>query len=829
AGLIAVLAAVAAVGAVQVASYGSLSHTTHVSWWMLAAGFIGTELFVCHVDVRRDTYSISMMEVPLVVGLFFATPGALLVGRLVGSAVAMTVLRRRAGLKVVFNVALYAAETVLAIVVFRAAGQLSSVTQPASWLAAFVAVLAANVLSLGGVMLAMRLHGAVLEGRVRAMLVGALVPPIANTSLALGAAMLLWEEPRSAWLLGAIALVLAGAYRGYASLRHRYANLQHLYDFPTRLQASDSETVILDMLDATRELMRAERARLVVFRQDHSARVWSTDGTGATDSVVFVDELDVVTARVCDLRRPLRIAATTRDGEPRALLTAMGMRDCLCVPIITDDTVVAVMTVADRADDVSTFDADDLRLFQALVNHASIALDNAQLVHRLRHDALHDALTSLPNRTLFTTTIEQAIRYRQPGAKLAVVLMDLDRFKEVNDTLGHHFGDDLLAKVGSRLRDTLGERGAIARLAGDEFALLLSGLETADEAITLVRTIREAFDAPFELGALHVDVSGTFGIALSPDHGEDAATLLQRADVAMYEAKAGSGIALYTSDRDHYSPRRLALVGELREAIDRDELELHYQPKIDVATGTVLGAEALLRWPHPERGAIPPDEFVPIAEHTGVIRPLTLHVLRRAAADCARWTAAGHQVGVAVNVSARNLVDVDLVDRLPALLAATQLRPSQLTLEITESSIMSDPSRTLEVLDTLTRIGVRISIDDFGTGYSSLTYLKQLPVDEVKIDRSFVQALTSDKGDAAIVRSVIDLGTNLGMTVVAEGIESAAVLDALHAMSCPIAQGYHISKPLPLDGFLPWLAINEPRSHVVPMRRRHHPRHAAIS
>jgi predicted signal transduction protein with EAL and GGDEF domain len=301
-------------------------------------------------------------------------------------------------------------------------------------------------------------------------------------------------------------------------------------------------------------------------------------------------------------------------------------------------------------------------------------------------------------------------------------------------------------------------------------------------------------------------VNGTFGIALAPDHGEDASTLLQRADVAMYAAKAGTGIELYTSERDEYSPRRLGLMAELRQALTEEQLLLHYQAKIDVQSGSVVGAEALLRWPHPERGLIPPAEFIPLAEHTGVIRPLTRYVLRRAALDCGRWRSAGFDIGVAVNVSARNLLDVDFVDQLPTVLTDTGLPADRLTLEITESSIMSDPARVIEVLETLSQMGVRVSIDDLGTGYSSLTLLKDLPVDEVKIDKSFVQPIEFDPGGVAIVRAVIELGATLGMAVVAEGVETSAALARLRALACPVAQGYYINRPLPLADFTGWLA-----------------------
>jgi diguanylate cyclase (GGDEF)-like protein len=803
------LAAVAAALTVAfLRGMGPVSAGVRVPWWVLALGFLCTEILVIHVDVQRDTYSVSMMELPLVVGLFLTSPFLVLAARLGGSVAALAVNRRQVPIKVIFNLSLYACETCIAIAVFRAlAGEVSTVG-PHAWFAAFVAMLVANLVSLAGVASAMYLHGANLRGRFRTMLGGALVPPVANTSLALAAVTLLWIQARSAWLLGAIGVVLVVAYRGYASLSHRYANLDRLYEFTRRIQASTDETAIKEIVQVAAELMRAEQASIAVLGGGDARLCTLRDGE-VVDRVVGLDELDPFVLRAVETGAPVFVPRRRRGRRRGPPTGQAGWRDCVVVPSETEGGVRLVMAVANRADDVSTFERDDVTLFQALVNHCAMALDNAQLLGRLRHDAWHDALTGLANRSLFRAQVGEAIAVRAPGTKLAVMLMDLDRFKEVNDTLGHHYGDKLLVEVGARLSHLLARGGAVARLGGDEFALLVPGVDDAEAALAEARAFREILHEPFDLGELTVDVDGTIGIAMCPDHGEDAPTLLQRADVAMYGAKVGAGIEVYTSERDHYSPRRLALATELREAIENDLLVVHYQPKVDVTTGLPCGAEALVRWPHPERGMIAPDEFIPIAEQTGLIRRLTLSVLSQATADCARWRALGHQIGVAVNVSARNLLDIELVERLRPLLQTSELPAAQLTLEITESSIMSDIRRTMLVLGDLARVGVRISIDDFGTGYSSLSYLKQLPVDEVKIDKSFIQTMRTDSGDAAIVRSVIDLGSHLGLTVVAEGVDTAATLQLLRAFMCPVAQGFLISHPLPFDRFVAWLAESE--------------------
>jgi diguanylate cyclase (GGDEF)-like protein len=425
-----------------------------------------------------------------------------------------------------------------------------------------------------------------------------------------------------------------------------------------------------------------------------------------------------------------------------------------------------------------------------------------------RHQALHDALTGLPNRALFRDRTAQALlAARRDGTAVAVLLMDLDRFKDVNDSLGHHTGDLLLHQVGERLRARLRASDTIARLGGDEFAVLLPGLRDPAAAAAVARELREALERPFSPGdiqQIHADAS--IGIALYPDHGGDPDALIQHADVAMYQAKrARLGVAVYDSASDQSSPARLALLAELRRAIDGDELILHYQPKVDLAGG-IDGAEALLRWPHPERGLIPPAEFIPLAEHTGLIRRLTLWVLEAALRQSREWRRQGLDVALAVNLSAANLADPELPDDIADLLRRMDVPPDRLTLEITESTAMADPARAQDLLLRLRDLGVGLSIDDFGTGHSSLAYLSSLPVTELKIDRSFVTSIATDDSDAMIVRSTIDLGHNLGLRVVAEGVEDDHTLRWLSDHGCDLAQGYGLTRPLPAAELPTWLA-----------------------
>jgi diguanylate cyclase (GGDEF)-like protein len=470
------------------------------------------------------------------------------------------------------------------------------------------------------------------------------------------------------------------------------------------------------------------------------------------------------------------------------------------------------MMVGNRLGQVSTFDDQDRRLFETLANHASVAFENGRLVEQLRqealdrrHEALHDALTGLPNRTFFIEQVEALTE--GPGPRqLAVMLMDLDRFKEINDTLGHQNGDLVLREVAGRLGRVVRREDSVARLGGDEFAVVLADVGGVDEAEETAARIIASLTEPFVIEELSLDVGASVGIALSPRDGRDAALLLQRADVAMYEAKSSEkGISVYSLERDTYSPRRLALAGELRQAIEGNDVTVYYQPKARLSDGEVIGVEALVRWLHPLHGFLPPDDFVPVAEHSGIISSLTLYVLRTALSSCAAWRAGGRDIGVAVNLAMRSLLDPQLPEAVDALLGELALPPDRLTLELTESSIMADPARSITVLERLTAAGVRVSVDDFGTGYSSLAYLRRLPVHEVKIDKSFVFGMASDAGDAAIVHSIVELGHNLGLSVVAEGVEEHAVWRRLRAMACDIAQGYYLSRPLPADQLARWL------------------------
>jgi diguanylate cyclase (GGDEF)-like protein len=425
---------------------------------------------------------------------------------------------------------------------------------------------------------------------------------------------------------------------------------------------------------------------------------------------------------------------------------------------------------------------------------------------QLAAQAMYDPLTGLANRSLLHDRIEHEIeRCKRAGTSFGVALMDLDRFKEVNDTLGHNVGDELLREVGYRLKQTIRAEDTVARLGGDEYVVVIHDLDPKGVQ-TIAKKVLSALDKPFHWQNQSIDLDASLGISLYPSQCTDASGLIRCADIAMYVAKrSGKGHALYAPDQSHTNRSDLSLKSELREAIQSDQLCLHYQPQINHRSQRVVGLEALVRWNHPQRGFLEPDSFIPLAEEAGLIGPLTLWVLKTALKQLATLRRQGHALTMAVNLSARNLHDMELPASILALLAESGVPPECLTLEITESAVMANPSDGLTILTELDRMGVTLAIDDFGTGYSSLAYLKRLPVDELKIDKSFVMDMEANENDAVIVRSTIDLAHNLGLKVTAEGVETRGAWDTLSILGCDSSQGYFMGRPMPVEKLEAWL------------------------
>ena len=816
-GLSLVMIAVGVALALDASRWNAPAAPIHLAWWLLVPAFVLGDTFVFHLEIREEAHSFTLSELPLVVGLFFASPWAIIVGRILGEAIYFGIRRRQAPIKLIFNLSMFLVETAAAVVVYRTLSDGRSPLEPASWVPVLVAVGTADLISTATVTQAIRWHGG--HPRVASVASASAVTATVNVVLALLAVIILWVSPIAMLLVAAVAGVTGLAYRGYANLSQRYASLQLLYDFTRAVGASMRADAVMDeVLGEARKLLRAGLADVVLLDRETGEPIFRQQNPvaeSAEGSVLDFTSHDQspVWRQVIQQGQAIVIPRSGRSPAQRAYLAQLGVRDAIVAPLRSEDTVIGTIMVANRLGEVSTFDDQDRRLFETLANHASVAFENGRLVEQLRREALerkyeslHDGLTGLPNRSLFIQRVDEMTASAGDGRVGAIMLMDLDRFKEVNDTLGHHNGDLLLVEVAHRLLGVVGARDTVARLGGDEFAVVAPGLSSVLQAEAVAGQIIDALAAPFIIDELTLEVGASIGIAFAPEHGDDAATLLQRADVAMYEAKtAKAGTAVYSVERDNYSPRRLALAGELRQAIENGEVVVYYQPKARLSDGKVIGTEALVRWRHPVHGLLAPDEFIPVVEQTGLISVLTVHVLRSALTQCAIWRDMGHDLGVAVNLAMRSLLDADLPEMVAGLLGQLGIPPGHLTLEVTESSIMADPARTITTLEGLAEKGMRISVDDFGTGYSSLAYLQRLPVHEVKVDKSFVFRMASDQNDAMIVQSIIKLGHNLNLSVVAEGVEDQISWDRLRAMSCDVAQGYYLSKPVPAFEVTRWL------------------------
>ncbi|MEO6697178.1 MAG: EAL domain-containing protein, partial [Gammaproteobacteria bacterium] len=591
------------------------------------------------------------------------------------------------------------------------------------------------------------------------------------------------------------------------TLSKEYDQLQAIYRLTDAVnQANSVEDMYQEALNTLQDTLHAERASSLLFDEQGVMRfvAWrglSEEYRRAADghSPWSAEETSAQPILVADAEQDPSLASflgTLRKEHIRALAF---------IPIAYQKRLLGKFMVYYNLP--HAFSHEETQLAQTIASHVAFAIERVQQKARLEHQALYDSLTDIPNRTLLNDRLRQAIIAGQrAGAPLALLLIDLDRFKEINDTLGHDRGDQVLKQVGPRIQSVLRLSDTVARLGGDEFAVLLPTVSNVGHAVLTAGKILQALQTPFPVEGLELEIGASVGIVLCPDHGTEADLLMQHADVAMYIAKQqGSGYAVYAPELDRHSPQKLTLMSELRHAIEHAQLVLYYQPKLNLKTQTIVGVEALVRWRHPERGIIYPDQFIPLAEQTGLIKPLSLWVIDHALRQHIAWKRLGLDISVAVNLSARNLHDLDLTNQVSELLRLHQVSAGSLDIEITESAIMADPVRAMEVLTRLGEIGVKLSIDDFGTGYSSLAYLKKLPVDAVKIDKSFVIDMAKDEGNAMIVRSTIDLAHNLGMEVIAEGVEGHEAWVELSILGCDAAQGYYINRPIPAAEFIPWL------------------------
>jgi diguanylate cyclase (GGDEF)-like protein len=766
---------------------------------VVAFAFVLAERMVFNVEARNEAVGYTPSEVALATAILILAPVEVVIARLVGSIIGMTLVRRPPLFKLVFNGAHLALEAVLALLIFRWLQSFADGGFAQSWLALVaslsVALLAGSVL----VTVAIAQFDGDLGKRLKRSLVTAPVLHLPTIIFAASVALPMSIDP---WL-GLIALAPAPivwlVLRSHGQLLHRFTDLASVHDFSRNVgDAADLQSIADAAASEMSHHLRAERV-VVRFWPRTVDAIEALVGLDESPALPTGPDLDQWRTILAD--RDVRRVADL-DTELRDEISAPDFHDGLLAPLIDEQGPLGLVLIGERNGASDRFDNDDATRLSAMAQQLAVAVRKGHLHEQITFEATHDRLTSLPNRTFFEERIERAAAN---GETAAVLLVDLDRFKQINDTFGHHAGDLLLIEVAQRIRTACVVVDTVARFGGDEFAVFASGL-TGGEAQLLAESISAALEQTFDIGPANVAIGASIGIALMPAHGKTATGLLRLADIAMYDAKARRiRSSTYREELKTDNADRLTLLDDLRAALRNRELDVHFQPQIDLSTGVVCAAEALARWEHPELGRIPPDDFIELAEQAGLIEDLTEQVLGLATDAAAAWHARGQHIGVSVNISAQSLLDERLEALVAKALVSSGMNPGLLMLEITESTMMAEENPTNRVLSRLSELGVRLSVDDFGTGFSSLVNLRQLKVDEIKIDKSFVMDMMLEHDDDVIVRSTIDLGHNLGLSVVAEGVETAATQARLRELGCDIAQGYGISRPLPRDRFDRWL------------------------
>jgi len=801
-----------------------------IRWWMLAPMVYLSELTVVHLRFRRDAHSFSMSELPLIAGLFFASPMDLILAQLIGNAAALAINRRQPLIKFAFNLSQFSLQAVVAVVVFRSVVSAGSPDSWVGWLAAGLAAIVALVLATGLITAAIRMSGGRLNAQEMIEVLGlSSIATLMNTSLALIGVHLVWSTPSSAWLALIPPIVLSFAYRAYVSQREERARLESLYLAMRSLhEAGHIEVALTGAAVQASQMFEAEFSEIILLPENEELPAYvSAVGPGSrSDSMVPIDR----TLGASLLRRvgpgQAMLLPGTEDDPIRPAGELPRIEDGMVAHIRAGDGAVGLFVVANRLGDISRFDHSDVKLLETFASQVSTTLVNGQLADslaqltelkdELRHQALHDSLTKLANRALFSDRLEHALERSAGSTRLvAVLFLDLDDFKTVNDSLGHEAGDRLLVGVAQRIQAATRPGDTVARFGGDEFAVLLDDLGDASDAEEAAERILHTLAVPFQIRDRDLAAHASIGIAISTQRS-DPDQLLRDADTAMYVAKRRrkGTYQLFEAPMREEMTQRLELRADLAEAIARESLVVHYQPIVDLHRGSLVGVEALVRWPHENAGLVGPDSFIPFAEETGLIIPLGRWVLGEACRQVRRWEdETGHSLTVSVNLSPNQLHDEEFPGQVSETLHDHRLEPARLVLEITETVLMQTP---VEVLEDIKALGVRLAIDDFGTGYSSLSYLDRLPIEIVKVDRSFVERVASGE-PSPLARTVVQLGESLGLQTVVEGIETTAQLDALTALGVRVGQGFYLAEPMDAVAFEQLLRGVGPGEPIVPI------------
>jgi diguanylate cyclase (GGDEF)-like protein len=772
-------------------------------WWVGALVMVAfglAEYTVFNVQFRREAISFAFTEIPLAFSLVFLTPLEAVLLRLPLTALVLYVPRKNRGAKLVFNLTLYALETVLAVLVFRYTLDAFGGGQPAVVVAVVLAILVIAPVGSALITLAIsRFDGHFWDRLVSELRATWWLTPITSV-LAAMTCMLALLHPGLTLVAVFPAAGIWHVLRTHGELGQELRDLDAVYGFAGRVgRTLDVDEIGHIAVDEMVTMLRAESVALVRFTPEGAVEHRSGElPVALPDDPTLPGWSTLLSAGAVQV---------VDDGTLRSLGIEIenGTRELLITSLTDEAGPFALIVVARRDIQRLRFDDDDVARMTNIAEQLNLSLRRGLLHEQLEFEARHDALTGLPARTLFESEVNAAVHKQAVGVVTSVLMLDLDRFKEVNDTLGHHAGDDLLIQFADRMSALMRPGDVMARLAGDEFAILCRRPST-DQALEFARTCARTGSQPVVLDGLEIVVTVSVGVAAITPDDTDAVQPMRRADIAMYNAKwQRSGVEHYRDEIDRRTPARLSMLGDLRTAIQTDEIGVVYQPKLDLASGAVVGAEALVRWEHVSRGVVAPSEFVRVAEDTGLIKELTDLVLSRGIAALARLATEGIEIGLSVNLSTHDLFDGRLPARVRAYLERHSVPADAITLEITESSLLVDAPRTRATIDDLHEVGMRLAVDDFGTGYSSLSYLRRLPVHELKIDQTFVAGMLTDPQDEVIVRSTIDLGHNLGLQVVAEGVETTAVLQRLAEFGCDVAQGYGIAAPMSVDALIEWV------------------------
>ncbi|HUB70015.1 MAG TPA: GGDEF domain-containing protein [Acidimicrobiales bacterium] len=785
-------------------------------WPLVVAGMWASNVKPIRIRNRTVSMSLGLGEVPALVGIVFLSPLATLTSIACGHVLA-DLQKRRPLAKVLINLAVYLFS--VAVGLYSYDHWLNGASPVHSRGLVVSTGTVAVILTIDLVLLLTLLAFADRRWRrppIVPVLVQQGIQVAVCTTVAVVAVSLVALNTWGITLFIGLALAGSLAYQATLVSGQRYANLEKLYDFTRSLNGlSEGREVIATALEQARTLLSTGRAELVAPLEAPLEGLVLRGVLVGDEPPTFEDGVPL--SRFDELvgeRGPLLFNSGDQDKEVVKVMRENGLREVMAAPLQRGDSKGGYLLVADRPFQHEGFKQTDLRFFEALAANAGVALRSSELLQKLRnevalrqHQAYHDTLTALPNRLMFSERLAQALTVPQEG-KVAVMFLDLDGFKDVNDTLGHVTGDAVLLEVARRLAPFSSETSLVARLGGDEFAVLLGSAEDELAVETACDQVLGVVTQPFAMEGLMFDIRASMGVAIAPPlgRGRDATNLMRHADVAMYLAKeSGGGIRQYDPAEDHSTLRRLTLATELRRAIETESLDVWYQPVVQLGTGDVLSFEALLRWNHEQFGPVSPVEFIPVAESAGLIDPLTWWVLDEALTQLKGWRSLAPGLSVSVNLSARSLTTAALPDRVARALQHANIPPSALTLELTESCMIYDPVTSTRAMRNLEEIGVHLSIDDYGTGFSSLSRLKDLPFNDLKIDRSFVKEMINDNGDEAIVRSTIELARSLGRTVTAEGVEDEATLNRLASLGCHAAQGYYLARPLPVNECGTWL------------------------